>query len=146
MVAQMADVDTMRNPDVATDGGVSVAVSNAGSDWSGRDDRDAVSGCQGDPDSLGLPQTDLEDEEEKDPRQRYVIRFRYKGLDPNTLTDEYMISYMMLQTLGIPREDILAENDSNLEMTLRLTGQRLQIIFRIRFKLTVASLGINNII
>ncbi|KAL8165921.1 UNVERIFIED_CONTAM: hypothetical protein K2H54_056762 [Gekko kuhli] len=52
--------------------------------------------------------SDLEEEEEHNPRKQYVIRFQYKGLDATKLTEQYMIGTMMLQVLHIPKSDILA--------------------------------------
>ncbi|KAL8204164.1 UNVERIFIED_CONTAM: hypothetical protein K2H54_068410 [Gekko kuhli] len=99
-----------------------------------RTNRRALSTYQGDPESLGLPQTDLprrtldydreryyddkfleeffselEEEDEPDPRQRYVIRFRYKGVEADKLTEEYTIGTLVLNILGIPKSDILAQ-------------------------------------
>ncbi|KAL8184922.1 UNVERIFIED_CONTAM: hypothetical protein K2H54_032457 [Gekko kuhli] len=90
--------------------------------------RRALSTYQGDPESLGLPQTDLprrtldydreryyddkfleeffselEEEDEPDPRQRYVIRFRYKGVEADKLTEEYTIGTLVLNILGSDR-------------------------------------------
>ncbi|KAL8199309.1 UNVERIFIED_CONTAM: hypothetical protein K2H54_040022 [Gekko kuhli] len=92
-----------------------------------RTNRRALSTYQGDPESLGLPQTDLprrtldydreryyddkfleeffselEEEDEPDPRQRYVIRFRYKGVEADKLTEEYTIGTLVLNILAAP--------------------------------------------
>ncbi|KAL8195175.1 UNVERIFIED_CONTAM: hypothetical protein K2H54_047458 [Gekko kuhli] len=50
----------------------------------------------------------LGDAKEHDPRQRYVVWFRYKGLDIEKLTEDYMVGKLMLGQLGLPKRDRLA--------------------------------------
>lgn len=54
--------------------------------------------------------------EDYDPRQRFVVRFRYKGLDPHKLTERYLIETIILGALQVPKPDVLA--------VIRLQGLR----------------------
>ncbi|KAL8205106.1 UNVERIFIED_CONTAM: hypothetical protein K2H54_000043 [Gekko kuhli] len=51
---------------------------------------------------------DMFEQEDEDPRQRFVIRFRYKGRDPYKLTEKYMVKDLLLTYFGLDKNDILA--------------------------------------
>ncbi|KAL8173391.1 UNVERIFIED_CONTAM: hypothetical protein K2H54_048142, partial [Gekko kuhli] len=49
-----------------------------------------------------------EPEQDYDPRQRYVIRLRYKGTDIQKLSEDYVVGEFLLRQVGFPREEVLA--------------------------------------
>ncbi|KAL8188502.1 UNVERIFIED_CONTAM: hypothetical protein K2H54_000338 [Gekko kuhli] len=49
-----------------------------------------------------------EPEQDHDPRQRYVIRLRYKGTDIQKLSEDYVVGEFLLRQVGFPREEVLA--------------------------------------
>lgn len=52
--------------------------------------------------------TEMGEDDSWDPRQRYVVRFRYKGSDPSKLTAEYMIEAILVDLLHMTTTDLLA--------------------------------------